>query len=696
MAQSTTPAQDPNRFFNNDENMPVGAYYYPEAWPASRWERDISNMAKLGFKFTHIGEFAWAALEPEEGKYDWSWMDKTLELCQKYNLKVIMCTPSPTPPAWLTSKYPDALLYNAEGRMMQHGGRQHASWSSPNYQLKVTAITEALAKRYGNHPAVMGWQLDNEPSHYDAHYDFSPVAQAEFRKWLKVKYKNVDELNKEWGGAFWSFQYNSIDEVLLPNAKAQVQSINPHAWADFVRFNSQELAKFLRMQTNVLRKHIPATQFVTTNYAYFKFLPEINPWDSKDHLDFSSYTMYLLSTYLDKPTGSLAHRLGSGLGMSYAAEFAKSTHGVTGIMELQPGIINWGEWNSQPLPGAVRMWLWHNYLLGSKFACTYRFDRPIYGGELYHSGIMAPDGVTVDRGGQEFADFIKEINTLKPQLSATAKEPEVITKRRMAICWNQDNLNVINNHKQSKFWDNHAHLFKYFGSAKRFGAPVTFIDEATPFKPEEYAVAVAPAYQLLDPALVAKWEKYVEAGGHLVLTTRTGQMDRNGHLWEGPWAAPIVNLIGANIDSYDNLPTEMEGHVKLGDQSFAWHVWAENLVPMTKPNKGQPAEVWASYADDLYANKPAVIHRKLGKGSVTYVGVDSKDGALEFEVMKKVYALAGIGVENYPPYFFTGWRNGAYVAVNYTSETVKANIPAGAKILLGSQEVKPGGVVIWK
>ncbi|HEX9152159.1 MAG TPA: beta-galactosidase [Flavobacterium sp.] len=151
-------AQNAEKFFDKKDLMLVGSYYYPEQWPESNWERDIKKMADLGFEFTHFGEFAWSTMEPEEGKYNFEWLDKAVTLAEKHHLKVVLCTPTPTPPAWLTQKHPDILMVNAEGRTIQHGARQQASWSSKTYEEYVTKIVTLLAERYGNNKTVWGWQ----------------------------------------------------------------------------------------------------------------------------------------------------------------------------------------------------------------------------------------------------------------------------------------------------------------------------------------------------------------------------------------------------------------------------------------------------------------------------------------------------------------------------------------------------------
>lgn len=695
-AASVVDPTKADKFFDRKELMPLGAYYYPEAWPSSRWERDIKRMAEVGMKFTHLGEFAWARMEPTEGNYQFGWLDTTVALCAKYGLKVIMCTPSPCPPAWLSHKHPEVQIINAEGRTMRHGGRLQGSWSSPIYREYVRKIVTELGKRYGNNKTVIGWQLDNEPSHGGAHYDYAPAAQDAFRTWLKAKYGVVDSLNKYWGGAFWSNAYTSFDQVRIPNDKESTAGTNPHQVLDFQRFQSQEMGNYLRDQTQTLRKLISPKQFVTTNFAYYKFLPEVNLYDHKDHLDFSSFTFYWLSTYLDNAPGKLGYRLGSGLGTAFASDFARSTHGYTGIMELQPGQINWGAFNPQPLPGAVRMWVWHHFGLGSKFACTYRFDRPTYGGELYHYGVTNPDGYTLSLGGQEYVQAAKEIESIRKHFNPKAALPKAVADRKVAILWNQDNLWDLLNYPHSNQWDTWEHVYRYFSAAKRAGAPIDFVTEDVVLDPAKYPVAVAPAYQLVDRKLIARWKTYVENGGHLILSCRTGQKDRAGQLWEGPYIDPVRDLIGADLEFYDHLPSNQTSTINLGTKAYSWNNWGEILTPHAKPKYGAPAQVWAKHEGQFYAGKAAIVHRQVGKGTVTYNGIDSDDGDLELAVLKKVYDVRKVSSENLTPYFFKEWRDGFWVAVNYTSDNQDCNPGPNAKFLFGERSVAPGQVAVWQ
>lgn len=685
IALNISPAQAQQKpdFFPKKDLMPIGSYYYPEQWPHAYWARDLKKMAEVGFDFTHFGEFAWAFIEPEEGKFDFKWLDEAVELAHQNGIKVIMCTSSPTPPAWLEIKHPEILMVNEDGITMQHGSRQQISWSSPVYREYVSKMVEAIAKHYANDKRIWGWQLDNEPSHY-GQYDYSPAAQESFRRWLKNKYKDIEALNKTWGTAFWSIRYSDFSQVRIPNGKELIAQPNPHAVLDFKRFSADEVTDFLGMQYNILRKNILPGQWITTN-----LMPDHAPVDPTrmTNLDFVTYTKYLVAGY-DPGLGEQGFRMGSPTSIAFANDLFRTINGTTGVMELQPGQVNWGRFNPQPMPGVVRMWIWHAFAGGNKFVCNYRFKQPLTGGEQYHYGIIGTDGITPSRSGLEYIKVINELKSIKKSYDPNAKVPAAYQRRLTAVLYNPDNRWEEDNQPQTYQWNFMQHLMRYYGALKQFGAPVDVITEDKDFS--KYPVMVAPAYELLDAALVERWHKYVENGGHLVLSCRTGQKDRNGKLWEAKFAEPIYKLIGAKVSFYDLMPDNVTGTIKMGDQTYKWNNWADVVEPDAS------TEVWATYSNQYYAGKAAVISHKIGKGTVTFVGPDTDDGALEKAALKRVYDRAGIPTADLPKGVILEWRDGFWVGVNYGEKPYQVNIPASAKVLIGSRTLKPADVVVWK
>ena len=666
-------------WFNDKDLTLTGAYYYPEHWDESQWERDLKQMHELGFEFTHFAEFAWAQLEPQEGVYDFSWLDRAVALAAKYDLKVVMCTSTATPPVWLSRKYPEILLKSEDGTVQDHGARQHASFASPVYRKLAYRMIEELARHYGNDSRIIGWQLDNEPA---VQFDYNQAAEEAFREFLKEKYHyNIQELNVAWGTAFWSEVYSRFEEITLP--KTAQMFMNHHQILDYRRFAAKQTNDFLNEQCRLIKKYAK-NQWVTTNY-----IPDYDKGHiggSKD-LDFVSYTRYMV--YGDNEgIGRRGYRVGNPLRIAMANDFFRPVNGTYGVMELQPGQVNWGSINPQPLPGAVRLWLWSVFAGGSDFICTYRYRQPLYGTEQYHYGIVGTDGVTVTPGGREYEQFMKEIRSLRKDYRPKEDKPETYLKRKTAILWNPENYWSIDRQKQNATWNTFAHVDKYYRTLKSYAAPVDFISEEKDFS--QYPVMIVPAYQLADKELVARWKKYVEEGGNLVLTCRTAQKDRFGRLPEAPFGSMIDELTGNHMEFYDLLLPQDPGQVKMDGKVYTWNTWGEILQPSASN------EVWATYTNEFYEGKPAVTFRKLGKGSVTYIGVDSSDGALERQVLDKLYSRLQIEVMNLPYGVTMEYRNGLGIVLNYSDQPYQFALPQGAKVLIGTPNIATAGVLVFK
>ena len=670
--------------FPQADLMRIGVYYYPEAWPQSQWERDISNIKKLNLEFVHMGEFAWTFMEPKEGQYDFTWLDQAVKLCADKGLKVVLCTPSPTPPVWLAKAHPEILMVDASGRQMQHGSRQQATWTSDTYRAYVGKIVEQLGKHYGNNPAVWGWQLDNELSHYGKEPDYSESAQAKFRLWLKAKYSSIEALNAAWGNSFWSQMYGDFDQIRIPNKEELVAQVNPQALLDSQRWFADETAGYLRFQASILRRYCGTKQWITTNYMQL-FSPS-DPGRSAKDLEIITWTHYPVHGDLNE--GPLGFRLGSPADSSFFHDYTRTLNGNEGEMELQPGQVNWGDVNSQPYPGAIHLWIMRAFAAGSKLTCSYRYREVLSGSELYHSGFVGTDGVTPTPGGEQYAQAAREVAYLRTLYRPDAKAPEAYLKRRTALLYSLDSRWDIDNHKQTIRWNTLGHALKYYRALKSMGCPVDVITEDKDFS--AYPFLVVPADQIVDQALVERWTRYAEAGGHLVVTCRTAQKDRQGHLWEAPWEGPILPLIGAKVKFYDTLPSPLSATVEAGGNRYAWYTWGEVLEP------DPSTTALATYADQYYKGGVAAVTRSLGKGTVTYIGVDTDKGDLEEQLMRGVFERAQVPVEHFAEGFYVDWRDGFAVATNFNAEPQKAPIGASDKLLIGTAEVPTAGVTVWQ
>jgi len=673
-------AQVGNRFFPEKDLITTGIYYYPEHWNENQWERDIKKIAGMGYEFVHLAEFAWFKMEPEEGKFEFDWLDKVISLCAKYNLKVLMCTPSATTPAWMRDKYPETFVMDGHYIRAEHGTRGLGSIVNPAYRRFVATIVTEMARRYGQNKNVIGWQLDNEP---DAKPDYSPSSQEAFRQWLRNKYKTIEALNAAWGTAFWSQWYNNFDQVIIPNTNlVGWWGNNPHALLDFKRYSADAQAEFLDFEAATLRTHILKEQFVTTNYTAVSTGADPR---RTNKLDFATYTAYPNGG--TNNIGELGFRLGNSKVILFAAEYYKTVGGVSGVMEIQPGPVNWGSYNPLLLPGTVRMWLYHTFAAGGKLACSYRFRQINYSAEQYHAGVILPDGVTPSQGGEEYMQFMKEIKALRKQYKPGLTMPAKLAARSTAILWNLENYWTIDRQKQTWQWDTWNYPLKFLEIAKSFGAPVDVIPETADLS--KYKFVIVPAYEMADSALVKKWSEYAANGGHLIITCRTATKDRMGHFWEAEWAAPLSGLIGAQVKATDMLSSNARGDILMGSVHYSWNNWADLLAP------DKNTEALAVFDNQFYKGKAAVVKHKVGKGTVTYIGVDTDDSKLERDVLRSIYTGAGTTIENYPPGVYVYWRDGFYVAVNYSSDNYTVNMPGTARMIVGEKILQPGGVLVW-
>lgn len=680
-AATSKGAPDGAAVLHQREVTSFGVYYYPEQWPQREWKGDFERMAKLGFRFTHMGEFSWAFLEPQPGKFDFKWLDDAIALAHAAGLRVILCTPSAAMPVWMGQRHPGVFRVEADGQRQQHGIRAEASLANPVYRKFVAQVVTAMADRYGHDPRVWGWQIDNEPSTFP---DYSASAEAAFRRWLEQKYATIDALNASWGGAVWSLHYDDFAQVQIPNVALQGEDkLSPNALLDFAEYQADTTAGFLDMQAKIIREHASPAQWITTNYTNVTTAGD--PRLTHD-LTFPSFTMYPVAGA--NVLGGDSYAIGDPTRMMEAVSYFRPITGTFGVMELQPGQVNWASINPQPAPGAVGMWMWHAFAAGASFIATYRFRRAHVGSEMYHEGIIGTDGVTLSRTGREYVDTLRRIEDFEGKLDSKATLPSELAARRTGILWSQKNYWALEIQPQTSLWHTWKYRNTFTEAVMSTGAPMDFIGPDDDF--DRYPVIVAPAYLMVGAALADKWKRYVEEGGHLILTSRSGELDANGHMPDGKWAAPILNLIGDDIDGFDVLPPSATGEVSMDGQAFGWHRWADILVP--RPG----TRVLATYDNHYYRGMAAATTRTLGKGTVTYIGVSTDSGELERKVIRAVYQRAGIAIRDLPKGVYLYWRGGYDFMVNYNPKPFTPELPGGAEIVVGKVPLEPAQVLVWK
>jgi beta-galactosidase len=657
--------------------MKIGTYYYPEQWPREQWTRDFDSMASMGLQIVHIGEFAWGTIEPREGAFQLDWIDECMRLASERRMDVILCTPSAVLPIWMVDRDPSVLFTG-----LRFGGRRHANHLHPLVRERSRLVAEAMAKRFGHHPSLIGWQIDNE---FGGPFDQSEVTRRAFHDWLSAKYGSIDALNQAWGCAFWNTYYTSFEQVKFP-ARRDPEYRSPHECLDASRFWSDSFAGYAKLQSDAIRPHSPG-RWVTTNFM--PFFPDIDP-NAKDCRE--AFDLWSWDTYPVHGTGKAyadeRFRIADPSHVGYVHEQMRSHNGRWALMEVQPGQVNWSGYPVQMSPGAVRLLLWQAFCHRADFVTVYRFRRPRMGIELFHDGLVDWDGVTPMRGGREFAQTVRELSTVRESLGGGSTLESLQDDRPVAILHDHDQLLYYLSLPQSKRFDYPAACKVWHAASLRAGASASVVTRIGDAKSAR--VLIVPAYQMIEPATVEALRAFADEGGHVVITGRTALMDRTGQAWEAPYAGPIHDLIGARVIGYDALPEETFGTVEMSGKHHKWGAWGDQV----QPDAG--TEVWACYVDQFYAGTPAVTHAWRGKGSVTFVGpVDAE--SLAEAVMEKVLPMAGISLQRVPASNVRIHKLGAItVMLNFSPTAAEAPAPAAAKFLVGERRVPPAGVAVWK
>ena len=272
----------------------LGVCYYPEHWPESQWKQDAQQMAELGLSWVRIGEFAWSRIEPKPSVFQWDWLDHAVKVLGEAGLKIILGTPTATPPRWMIDKYPDMLAVTETGLPRKFGSRRHYCFSHDGYRQECVRMCEALGERYGRNPHIQAWQIDNEYGCHDTILSYSEAARLAFRNWLKTKYKTIDVLNETWGNVFWSMDYNNFAQIDLPNLT--VTEPNPAHMMSFRRFSSNQVAVFNKAQCDTLRGYTDAP----LSHNYMGRITEFDHFAVGDDLEIATWDSYPLGFLEDR------------------------------------------------------------------------------------------------------------------------------------------------------------------------------------------------------------------------------------------------------------------------------------------------------------------------------------------------------------------------------------------------------------
>ena len=397
----------------------LGVCYYPEHWPEDRWAQDAAQMDEIGLTWVRIGEFAWSRLEPSPGDLQFGWLDRAIEVLGDAGLRVVLGTPTATPPRWMLDKHPDMLALDENGQTRKFGSRRHYCFSHEGYREESRRITRLLAERYGANPHVAAWQTDNEYGCHDTVLSYSDAARAAFQDWLAQRYQSPDALNRAWGNVFWSMEYDRFDQIDLPN-QTVTEANHPHQLA-FRRFSSDQVIAFNKIQVDEIRAHSDAPIL----HNYMGRVTDFDHYAMGHDLDIATWDSYPIGFLSDRLEASDDHkarflRQGDPDMQAFHHDLYRAVgKGRWWVMEQQPGPVNWAPYNPAPLPGMVRLWTWEAFAHGAEAVCYFRWRQAPFGQEQMHAGLLRPDGEPAP-ALDELAGIKREIEALPDAGTAKA------------------------------------------------------------------------------------------------------------------------------------------------------------------------------------------------------------------------------------------------------------------------------------
>lgn len=576
-----------------------GGDYNPDQWQdrPDILAEDIRLMKLSGCNAFSVGIFAWSALEPEEGRFAFEWLDRTMDDLAAAGSAVVMATPSGARPPWLAQKYPEVLRVDADRTRRLYGTRHNHCMTSPVYREKCTRINTLLAERYGKHPALMLWHISNEfggACH-------CPLCQEAFRDWLRRRYGTLDELNRAWWTSFWSHTYTDWSQIESPSPKGEnaLHGLN----LDWRRYTTHQTVEFMKEEIRPLRAITPEMP-VTTNLMglyydldYAKFAAELDviSWDSYPNwggpmgdVQVASHTAF-------------SHNLMRSLKMG--RPFL--------LMESTPSVVNWRDISRLKKPGMHRLSSLQAVAHGSDSVLYFQWRKSRGSSEKFH-------GAVVDHVGHENTRVFREVSEIGKILAGLDEVVGTGVPAEVAILFDWENRWAMDDSqgpRKPKGYDE-ACLAHHHAFWKR-GLAVDVINMDGDFSP--YRLVVAPMLYMLRPGVAEKLVAFVESGGTLVVTYWTGIVDESDRCFTGGFPGPLRELLGVWAEEIDPLhdgETNRVVPVEGNALGLARDYEAKELCELIH---AEGAQVLVTYGEDFYAGRPVLTENRFGAGRAFYV-----------------------------------------------------------------------------
>lgn len=596
-----------------------GAPYYPEHWDEPTRQSDPQRMAAAGVNVVRMAEFAWDRIEPRRGELDFALFDQTVAALGAVGIDTILCTPTATPPAWLTAGHEDWMRVDESGRRMDHGSRQHVCTNNERFRAESRRITAAMAEHYAGNPHVVGWQTDNE---FYCHISqcHCPSCRDGFRAWLRERYKTIGRLNAAWGTAFWAQTYDDFAQVPLPYPESRPAYPNPSHELDYYRYLSDSITEFQRQQVEILRA-ADARWWITHNGIF----NHIDYWRFSEDLDFLSVDIY---------PGFGAKEPMDACGTAFGNQRCRSASGGYIIPEQQGGAGGQKPYlHPTPKPGQMRLWAWQGIAHGADGVLHFRWRTCRFGAEEYWNGILDHDNVP-RRRYEEFALEGRELAAAGPRILGTVGEVKagVLIETEQEDAWRTLGNGLPSPGRQQRLG---------FRELWRRRLPAGLVQSADSFDGLE--LLVLPSMPLMDAALTAKLRAFVEAGGTLVVTARSATRDRDNQVIAQTPPGLLAELCGVVVEEFGAEEAGSGLTMLVGDKSIELGAGYEVL----SLRGAEPLAVWqasAEYGPSAAHGQPAIAAHRVGRGEAIYVGtyLSGENAQAVFDLVLARTALKGL------------------------------------------------------
>jgi beta-galactosidase len=643
--------------------MRLGVCYYPEHWPEAWWAEDARQMVALGITQVRIAEFAWSRIEPEPGRFDWAWLDRAVATLAAAGLRIVMCTPTATPPKWLIDRDPSMLAVGADGRVRAFGSRRHYDFSSDAYLAEACRITRAIAERYGKHEAVCAWQTDNEYGCHDTVLSYSTNALRRFRLWLQARYRNIEALNVAWGTVFWSQEVASFEQIDAP--VATVTEAHPAQRLDYQRFASDEVVRFNRAQCEILRACSPGRPITHNAMLFFTAFDHRALAADLDLVSWDSYPLGALENFwFDAATKQRWLRTGHP---DFAAFHHDLYRGMSRqpfwVMEQQPGPVNWGAWNPAPAPGMVRLWTWEAFAHGADVVSFFRWRQAPFAQEQMHAGLQTPDR-RFDVGADEARQVAMELQRVP------ATPPQ---RARVALVLDYESLWAVQIQPQGVDENPLRVAFDAYSALRSLGLDVDVVGPRDALG--GYALVVLPAQTLVHDDLLRELR---DSSAHVFLYPRCGSKNESLNIADGLPPGPLRELIDLRVQRVESLRPGARVGLRWNGQQHEAELWREFV-------HAGPGVTIEARCDD---GAPALLR----KGRTRYLTA-RVDAALERSLLSVAATDAGLAPVALPEGVRLRRRGHLLFVFNLGDKPRQVDVPQ-ARWLVGGARVPPQGVSI--